>query len=277
MDGFRENIEYENLKNLELQADKMNELKIKKDNQIYYMKVHPKSSQNKFVIFSNGAVDPQKNTPPVYMRSSWTEDIDASTIFIDDPTLHDTKLRLGWGQGDRDVFYLEEIAEILGVLLKKNNVNYKEVYFFGSSAGGFMSLYYSILLKGTTAIVNNPQTKVLNYLETPVKRMLKKSYDIDGIQSVDNDLMYRLDIAEAIKHYNSIPEKIYYLQNHSCEGDVKNHLHPFLNSLKSYDIELRGLNVISYFNKESGHNPIHKTETIKFINMILKDGMNFQF
>src|SRR5699024_4245370 len=114
--------EYESLESITLAKDEMQELKIRKGRHTYCMKVHLKSPHKKCIIFSNGAVDPKKNKPPIYMRSSWTGDIDASTIFIDDPTLHGTNLRLGWGQGSSDTFHLEEIADILENLLDKMDV-----------------------------------------------------------------------------------------------------------------------------------------------------------
>ena len=261
----QKSIKYETLGKIELQNDRMQELKIRKGNHTYCLKIHPKSSHDKCMIFSNGAVDPKKNKPPVYMRSSWTGDIDASTIFIDDPTLHGTNLRLGWGQGSSDTFHLEEIADILENLLDKMDVQAEDTYFFGSSAGGFMSLYYSVLIKGSTAVVNNPQTKVLNYLAPHVKNMLKKSYGFEDKEYLDNSLLIRLDIAEAIRHYGHFPDKIYYFQNQSCEEDIEKQLNPFVDTIKAYGIEAKGLNIISYFDEQLGHNPIRKTETIDII------------
>src|SRR5699024_5179230 len=220
------------------------------------------------------AVDPKKNKPTVYMRSSWTVDIDASTIFIDDPTLHGTNLRLGWGQGSSDTFHLEEIADILENLLDKMDVQAEDTYFFGSSAGGFMSLYYSVLIKGSTAVVNNPQTKVLNYLAPHVKNMLKKSYGFEDKEYLDNSLLIRLDIAEAIRHYGHFPDKIYYFQNQSCEEDIEKQLNPFVDMIKAYGIEAKGLNIISYFYEQLRHNPIRKTETIDIINKILNNELD---
>ena len=266
--------EHEDLVGITLQKDEMQELKIKRGDHTYCMKVHFKPAHKKCVIFSNGALDPKKNSPPVYMRNSWSEDIDASTIFIDDPTLHGTKLRLGWGQGSRETFHLEEIADILNILLPRMNVAAEDAYFFGSSAGGFMSLYYAVLIKGSTAVVNNPQTKVLNYLKPFARNIIKQSYGIDEIEDVDDSLLYRLDIAEAIRHHGYFPEKIYYFQNQSCEGDIEQQLNPFLDTLKSYGIDPKGLDIISYFDEQLGHNPIRKNESIAIINKILNNELD---
>jgi len=103
---------------------------------------------------------------------------------------------------------LEEMSEVVKKIFEMLDVNYKNLYFYGSSAGGFMSLYFSILLNESTAIVNNPQTKVLNYLAPYVKRMLNHSYDLSSTAEVKNELLYRLDMVEAIKYYDNVPNEI---------------------------------------------------------------------
>lgn len=247
------------------------ELVIKSNEIEYYFKVFIKDLNDKFLVLSNGAVEPKKKAPPIYMRSSWVDQIEASCIFIDDPTLHKTDMRLGWGQGNRENFALESISEILKELFEIFNVQDKNIYFYGSSAGGFMSLFYSILFPGTTAIVNNPQTKVLNYMPSYVRKMLQNSYGIKDINNVDEDLIYRLDINEAIKKYNVVPKKIYYLQNYLCSNDIDNHLTPFLTDLEKDNIELTGLNLINYFKENLGHNPLPQRITLQYIHLILEN------
>lgn len=276
MDATKIDIKFEELTNIKFEADKKVEYIIEKDDISYCILINLKSKSDKIVVFSNGAIDPNKSVPPVYMRSSWSDEVDASTIYLDDSTLHGTSLRLGWGQGKKGVFHLNEMSEILKIVFDKLEIENENVYFYGSSAGGFMSLYFSILMNQTNAIVNNPQTKVLNYLAPYVKRMLSHSYNISDPKDVPEDLLYQLDIVKAIKYYNTIPSEIYYLQNYNCDGDVEGHLRPFLQELKENDIEIRGLKLINYFNKKLGHNPISKSETLKIINMILNKELDFK-
>src|SRR5699024_4576952 len=225
----------------------------------------------------NGAVNPEVKTPPIYMRSSWIDEIEASCIFLDDPTVHKENMRLGWGQGTEEHFALEEIAIILEKLFEKFKFENENIFFYGSSAGGFMSAYYSILIKGSTAIINNPQTMVLNYLAPYVKRMLNYSYGINKIEEVPENLIYRLDLVEAMKHYQSVPKRLYYLQNYSHDGDVEKHLNPFLDKLKINEIEFKGLCLINYFNKNLGHNPLSKVTTLKYIHQIIEGKLNMNF
>src|SRR5699024_9068376 len=90
----QKSIKYETLGKIELQNDRMQKLKIRKGNHTYCLKIHPKSSHDKCMIFSNGAVDPKKNKPPIYMRSSWTGDIDGDRA----AAIHSTwrKSRIYW-------------------------------------------------------------------------------------------------------------------------------------------------------------------------------------
>src|SRR5699024_6700255 len=276
MEVIVKELKFENLNQVHFQVDKKIEYIIEKGDNSYCLLMHLKSKSDKIVIFSNGAVDPNKSTPPVYMRSSWSDEVDASTIFLDDSTLHGTSMRLGWGQGKNGTFHLEEMSEVLQKIFEIIDIDYKDLYFYGSSAGGFMSLYFSILLNESTAIVNNPQTKVLNYLAPYVNRMLNHSYDLSSSTEMKDDLLYRLDIVEAIKHYNNVPKEVYYFQNYNCDSDIEGHIRPFLEDLKNNKIEIRGMKLINYFNHRLGHNPISKPETLKIINMILKGELNFR-
>lgn len=269
-------IDITEISSLVLNKNEMQEICVVYSDWEYCFKIYLKDNNRKIVIFSNGAIDPEKNTSPVYMRSSWAEEINASTIFLDDPTIHGTNMRLGWGQGKTDMFSLEIFAKILKELLESIDLDQTNTYFYGSSAGGFMSLYYSILFPESTAIVNNPQTKVLNYLRPYVRRMLKHSYAIEDIDKVPSELVYRLDINKAIKYYNIKPKKVYYLQNILCESDVENHLTPFLDDLKKDAIELSGLCLISYFKKGLGHNPLPKNTTLNYIDEIINERLDMK-
>lgn len=253
------------------------EIKINDAELTYCFKIFLKDITDKIIIFSNGAIDPNKKAPPVYMRSSWIEDINSTCIFLDDPTTHKNNLRLGWGQGILEEFVLEKWADIIRELLVILNFKEKNTYFYGSSAGGFMSIYYSILIPKTTAIVNNPQTNVLNYLPPYVKKMLQYSYEINNVEDVPNKYMYRLNLVEAMKFYNNIPKKIYYLQNYLCSSDMEKHYFPFLNSLNDNQIELKGLCTINYFKQNLGHNPLPKNLTLRYIQEIIEGNLDFDF
>lgn len=265
------------LHELSVETDRLYEIKINSKNFNYCFKLFLKDINDRILIFSNGAIDPKKSTPPVYMRSSWIDDINSSCIFLDDPTTHENNLRLGWGQGTLEEFVLEKCSEIIKELLHILKFEESNTYFYGSSAGGFMSIYYSILIPNTTAIVNNPQTNVLNYLPLYVKRMIQYSYKIDSIENVPKIHMHRLDLVEAMKFHNKLPKKVYYIQNYLCSNDMEKHYFPFINSLKNNQIELTGLCTINYFKENIGHNPLPQKITLRYIHQIMEGKLDFKF
>src|SRR5699024_11428251 len=70
-------------------------LKIIIDNLDFYFQFHYKKESNNLMVFSNGAIDTNIRKPPVFMRSSWSDDINANCLFIDDRTIHNSDLKIG--------------------------------------------------------------------------------------------------------------------------------------------------------------------------------------
>ncbi|MFK4417344.1 hypothetical protein ABH961_005948 [Bacillus sp. RC251] len=99
-----------------------------------------------------------------------------TVIYYNDPTLYLGEISLGWGQGTQDRFYLKDISMILMKILAKLHVDHKNVLFYGSSGGGFMSLILAGFVKGSTALVNNPQTILTKWIPVPVNQVFNLSY-----------------------------------------------------------------------------------------------------
>lgn len=243
-------------------------LKVIQGDTDFYYKVHLKENNKKLIAFSNGAYDPKKSVPPVFMRSKWVDDFEANCVFIDDRTVHDNNLRLGWGIGTEDKHYLRLYIAFIKKIASLLEISNKDIMYFGSSAGGFMSIAMASMHKGTYAVVNNPQTYVNNYLPQYKKAVYKSSFpgmsEIDIIRKYSN----RLSLVNIFARNKNVP-KTYYLQNRLCEGDMKNHLNPFLDSMDKYKLDSKNINVILYNNKLAGHNPAGKQATINYVNSIL--------
>lgn len=268
-------LNFHDLEKIDIKTDKLQEFRIEKNDVEFCFKIHLKTGNDKLIVFSNGAVDPNKSELPVYMRSSWSEELSASCIFLDDPTLHNTSMRLGWGQGRNSRFYLEEFSYILIKIFEILKLKHENIIFYGSSAGGFMSMILSILIQDSIAVVNNPQTKVLNYLRPYVKKMLSHSYLIDDIEKIDKRFLYRLDVVEAVKHYGRFPRRLFYFQNYKCEGDILKHQQPFIEGLECEGLDSNTLYIINYFDDKLGHNPLQKHKTVKILNFISEDKYDF--
>lgn len=233
----------------------------------YHFRVIPKNYDEKLLVFSNGAVDVAKKQPPVFMRHSWQDEFKSSLVYLDDPTIHGLGLKLGWGQGRIEEFALEVYSTIIIELAKSLQINDDKVFYYGSSAGGFMSLVLSAMHKKSKGIVNNPQTDIKNYSENFSVPLLEKVYG--SVEKAYSDYLYRVKATEAFVEYDNIPE-IYYCQNRSCSSDMKKHYTPFLKQINDQKLDIEKVNLLLYHDKKAGHNPLKKEETVHLINSIMQ-------
>jgi len=233
-----------------------------------FIRFNLKSSE-KLMVFSNGAVDYKKKTPPVFQRSSWVDDIPINCIFIDDCTIHGLKLATGWGVGNKKNHFILLYSEIIKKICDLLEINNKSTYYFGSSAGGYMSILLSTLHEKSKAIVINPQIYLnSHYNHKAVTWLLNKLFkDLSRNEIIEN-YRDRLSVISFFKKYKRIPE-IYYFQNRYCLEDVNVHLDPFLDDLTKYNIDASSIKIIQYHSKTLGHNPPDKAVTIKILKGII--------
>ncbi|MBU8580624.1 MULTISPECIES: glycosyl transferase family 2 [Bacillus] len=227
-----------------------------------------KSTSDALLVLGSGAIDPKKHSLPVFHRHSWADEIACSSIFYNDPTLYLGNINIGWGQGDEEHFYLETISNIVIKIADILKIKPEKTTFYGSSAGGYTSLFLSGLFKGSTALVNNPQTIVYNYYQSHVLKMFEVSYKKKGLEDFPQHLRYRMNIPELYKKINYIPNIIYY-QNLACEHDINRHFNPFIKDIfeltkqKPY---VKKVECHFYYDEEKGHNPMSKEETLAILN-----------
>jgi len=239
------------------------------DNVKYEFLIRANSSSNELLVFGSGAYDPAKMKPPIFQRHSWTEHFDSNMIYYNDPTLYLGQMSLGWGHGTDDAFFLEKIATVIEKLMTKMSVKAEDTLFYGSSGGGFMSMVLAGYIKGSKALVNNPQTIIPNYYQTHVNRLLEAAHPSLPTEESAKKYITRLNVLEFFKEINYMPY-IFYLQNTACDHDVVKHFMPFvrgLNTLKD-TLTYNRLTVEMYSNKEQGHNPLELEDTIYYINKV---------
>lgn len=229
---------------------------------IYYKKQH-----DNLVVLSNGAVNYEKKSPPIFMRSKWARDIEGSLIYIDDATIHGTNLNLGWGQGNTNEFVLRVYSEIIKKISCKMEIKSNKVCYYGSSAGGFMSILMSTMHTNSFSIVNNPQTDVKSYHEGHSIPLLELSYGT--VENAYENFRERVNLVTAFQYYNYVP-KIYYIQNQFSHHDLKFHVNPFVKSMKEKELEIEKVFFLNYFDKEKGHTPLDKEQAIHSLNLLLK-------
>lgn len=261
-------IEYKDLTKEYIMRKQPCELKIIKNQIDFYIKIELKKDNENLVVFSNGAINRTKKQPPIYMRSSWHEEINANCIYIDDRTLHNNELSLGWGIGNTERYFLNDYSEIIIRISKLLNLKEKNIIYYGSSAGGFMSINLATMHKGTTALVNNPQIIVNNYLPIHVNRLYKTLFPDLTEKDILKRYIRRFSVIPLMRIKEYVP-RIFYFQNRLCEQDMKNHFNVFLEKLEFYKIDSSKIEFILYNDDKSGHNPLTKNKSVFHINSIL--------
>lgn len=231
-------------------------------------KREPKSK--KLVVFLQGAVDRSKLKPPILHRWSWAKDINANVLTLSDPLLYkDNDLRIGWYIGASNFDYIHKFAHFIKNVLVELGLDKRNLIFFSSSAGGYAAIAMATQIKGGLALVNNPQTNVLNYHAGHVSDLLKVGFG--GIQKdeIENDQLHRFSLSERMKKLQFIPV-IHYYQNIEDKFHYENHFQPFIEEVSSLRLPF-DLKVKLYSDADSGHSPMGREESIMIINQAILD------
>lgn len=274
-------IHYDQLDKFQFRSTEPFLLSVKRDGVLFDFLIKMKKRSSHLIIFGSGAMNylEKRVKPPYFQRLSWMNDLEDSVIFYNDPTLYlGEELLLGWGQGTTDRFYLKDIAAILEILIKKSQVPFKNVLFYGSSGGGFMSLILSGYLEESSVLVNSPQTCITQWLKVPVQQVFKRSYPNMSEQEIIHEFPERIDVIKFYKQRKYVP-KIYYLQNAYCKLDLENHLIPFMQGLRKMgaDCHVNPVKIDLYYNVQpgpaalpeiGGHGALGKEDTINYINKV---------
>lgn len=239
------------------------------NNETFHFQLNLKYNNEKLMVFSNGAVNRDKKEPPLFMRSSWHEEVNANCIFIDDKTIHNSNIPIGWGVGPRDRHFILDYVMVVKKIAGLINIRNKDIFYYGSSAGGFMSILMSVEHKFTTAIANNPQTSVMRYRERHRRLLFNKVFKGMSEDEIVKEFGERISLIDAINNENYVP-RIYYLQNALYEFDMEQHFNPFVDEMKNSGLSTRKITYILYNNEKLGHDPLPKNETLKYINSLLE-------
>ena len=210
----------------------------------YEFYIHNRSDSSDAVIFGSGALgSPQK---PHFNRISWGTEIVATTIYYFDPTLYLGQIKLGWGYGTNDRWYLADIAALLRKILDKLNIPTSNTLFYGSSAGGFMSMGLAAMLHGRATVIN-PQFIVENYWPqwvNPTKKVCLKAGE--------SFLTERTHVIAIFEKEGYFPP-IHLVQNIRADHDIKNQVECFLDELIQRETPYTDFFRIEFYSDAGGH------------------------
>ncbi|MDR0911577.1 MAG: hypothetical protein LBM96_03120 [Methanobrevibacter sp.] len=170
-------------------------------------------------------------------------------------------IRLGWGIGTEDIYYLEVIGDIISRFVKNIKIKNENILFYGYSGGGFTSIQLATMIKGSFSLVNNCQMFVKNYNQGFYEDILRYCFN-----NLDEDIVlekygYRLNVIEMFKKEKYIPPIIYYVNSGSRE--LINQCIPFIKGLKNLEYNRDNVEIIIYYN-ERGHSPLNN-ESSKYL------------
>lgn len=261
---------YDNLKDVQLPYDRKVGLEVIRDSVKYEFIINLKNNCDKLLIMCPAAINGNSNhdrARPIFHRWSW--EFDVSTIFFNDPTLYlSDNILGGWGLGSMDNWYLKKISNIFNILIEKLDLNKKNVIFYGSSLGGFMSIMLATMIKNSVAIAEIPQLDVTNWTKhwSLLRENLFDNLDDDYIKQ---RFGYKLDVITLMKIENYIPNA-YLLFDCSHDYDLKNIYLPFFNRLNELPYDEKRNNIkIKITGKNKGHAFLPYNELVILINNII--------
>lgn len=206
------------------------------------------------VVLFNGAAGEDYKGNPSFMRWSWANRAGFSFLSIDDPIVSSMgKTNLAWYVGTKDFDLQDYLNGLLIQILGQRELKPNKVVFYGSSGGGFASAMAAFRLRGSVAIVNNPQTNIFSYS----KRFCDLFIECFGASEDDikKNHYHRFSLSHAMEYYNYLP-RILYRQNTQDVIHVKNHLLKFQSSYLNFIAGVGDYSnqlTVEYFNDKDGH------------------------
>lgn len=226
------------------------------------------NNPDKIVILFNGAKTKENMTGPSFTRWSWAYGHNLSFVCFDDPIVSGTQLtNLGWYVGTSSIDIQEYINAIVDHLILSLGIHPSHVFFYGSSGGGFAALMAAIRLRGSVAVVNNPQTNIFKYHKSASQLLVNNFFKEVSI-TPESEVYYRFSVLHAIKKYDYIPSFLY-VQNIQDKFHLDRHLIPFqssilhtLSAVKDYPNKF----CFQFFNDRRGHSIF--SDKAEFLNEI---------
>lgn len=230
--------------------------------------VVPKERADHVLVLNNGAVDQAiAQARPVFQRSTWSREIRHHQIYFCDPgTVGARPLSLAWGQLDRDHWVVPEAALAVKILSASLGVAqpHQRTY-FGSSAGGFMSLAMLGFDAGAHAVINNAQFDWTRWMATGVNPLRAARLDNALPLHLRQRHPLRTNVLNLLVKRNR-PVRIDYHVNLASKHDREVDHPMFARFVRTQPALTEEVGVFPYEDPEAGHNPLSKERTLELVN-----------
>lgn len=168
-------------------------------------------------ILLNGAINRDVKAPPCFQRSNWAKELNLSYISINDPLTLISDVSLAWYLGTENHNVIEKISMIIESAHLNIKFTYSNLYFYGSSGGGFAAIKLAALFQGTTAIVLNPQINIFDYRNDDIRKFFSVYFENEEAKDIEilkagyyNNPKF--SIIEFLKQQAHVPN-LFYRQN----------------------------------------------------------------
>lgn len=143
------------------------------------------SGKKRLFVLLQSAITRSAHTLPAFMRWNWARLglFPGDVLCIADTTIELHKdMSIGYYLGNPKSRILDDVVGIVSSVAKNNGIPNRDIYFWGSSAGGYSALSLAAKLPGSTAVSINGQTNILRY---HVKQQvdLIREFCFDGLSS----------------------------------------------------------------------------------------------
>lgn len=179
-------------------------------------------------VFLHGAVRPEYRLPMI-AGLGVSREVDVNRIFISDPSLIiSSTMNLAWYAGNSKQRLQQILQDIIGKIV--SSFGSEKLVFFGTSGGGFASLYLSSQFPGSLAIVANPQTNIAKYEPEPVSSFAETCFEVTGSDAVEK--LPHSVTTDLVKVYSKpLENTVAYMQNSLDGFHIIGHRNPFMNNL----------------------------------------------
>lgn len=266
-------IDFNDIDEYDFPKDELFGLMVFIDSVPYCFTIRFASKNDNLLCFGPGAqnrnVEGKVITPPYFQRWSWHDEFAESVITYADPSyFYDEDIRIGWFVGERSRWYLENVALIIEKLSQNNNTEPQNILFYGSSAGGFVSIALATLIQGSKALVNNSQFILMNYEEEHLNRLfnyLKRTFGDLSRDEIISLIDYRINLIELFKKQGYVPQISYYVNSES-KRDIYNQCIPFIDEISKLDFFDNKLDIHFYKEiRDTPHSPLGKKKIVPIL------------
>lgn len=226
-------------------------------------------SSSKLIILNQAAVVRNRKLP-IFQRWKWINDINGNVLILNDPLLYvNDKFKATWWVGTNEVDIVKVFTEEIKKLIKQMQIFPDDVFFYGSSAGGYASLQQAACLEGSTAIIDIAQTNLFSYKQKAEVNLVSQVLFGKTIQEVDKVFHERFNALQRIENQSG-KVKVYILQNIEDVHHLLYQTLPLIDKLKELKNNTHKLITYKVLHpNKGGHIPLSRRNTVPLLNKIV--------